>query len=170
MYTRHRHAQGSDLRRISEHGGFCGSPKWTPDSKNVVAYCMSAKETRDYRFAAQDGDNKLLSINIATGETTPVSAGPGLKFTPAVLASGTVAYLRRDKTIKRHLLWNGHTWAHRSGRAQSVLVPRRPAGCLQSLRLQAPSLLWKQWSRNKNFDLYGTALIPQTIPPENILP
>lgn len=41
---------GSGLRRISEHGGFCGSPKWTPDSRNVVAYCMSAQETWDYRF------------------------------------------------------------------------------------------------------------------------
>ena len=32
---------GSGLKRISQHGDFCGSPKWTPDSKSVVAYCMS---------------------------------------------------------------------------------------------------------------------------------
>jgi Tol biopolymer transport system component len=54
---------GSGLRRISEHGGFCGSPKWTPDSKSVVAYCMAAQETFDYRSAAQDGDDKLLRID-----------------------------------------------------------------------------------------------------------
>src|SRR5262249_47924507 len=26
------HPDGSGLKRISEHGGFCGSPKWTADS------------------------------------------------------------------------------------------------------------------------------------------
>jgi TolB protein len=27
------HPDGTGLKRISQHGGFCGSPKWTPDSK-----------------------------------------------------------------------------------------------------------------------------------------
>jgi Tol biopolymer transport system component len=27
------HSDGSGLMRISQHGDFCGSPKWTPDSK-----------------------------------------------------------------------------------------------------------------------------------------
>ncbi|MGA7241685.1 MAG: hypothetical protein WBX19_00820, partial [Terracidiphilus sp.] len=40
---------GSGLKRISQHGDFCGSPKWTPDSKSVVAYCMLAQETWDFR-------------------------------------------------------------------------------------------------------------------------
>ena len=34
------HPDGSGLRRISLHGNFCGTPKWTPDSKSVVTYCM----------------------------------------------------------------------------------------------------------------------------------
>ena len=32
-----------------EAWGFCGSPKWTADSKSVVTYCMSAEETWTYR-------------------------------------------------------------------------------------------------------------------------
>src|SRR5215469_5524860 len=91
------HPDGSGLRRISEHGGFCGSPKWTPDSKSVVAYCMSAQETWDYRVARIDGDDNLLKIDLASGKTTPMPSGPGVKLMPAVLPSGTIAYLRRDK-------------------------------------------------------------------------
>jgi Tol biopolymer transport system component len=41
------HPDGTGLKRISQHGGFCGSPKWTADSKAIVTYCMSAQDTWD---------------------------------------------------------------------------------------------------------------------------
>jgi TolB protein len=40
---------GTGLKRISEHGNFCGRPKWMRDSKSVTTYCMSAEETWTYR-------------------------------------------------------------------------------------------------------------------------
>jgi Tol biopolymer transport system component len=92
------HPDGSGLKRISKHGDFCGSPKWTADSKAIVAYCMSAQDTWTYRFGSEDGDNQVLKIDIASGATTPVAAGPGVKLVPTVLSSGEIAYLRRDKT------------------------------------------------------------------------
>jgi hypothetical protein len=46
---------GTGLKRISGHGNFCSGPKWTPDSKNVIAYCMSAEETDTYRSGDKDG-------------------------------------------------------------------------------------------------------------------
>ncbi|MGH9351009.1 MAG: TolB family protein, partial [Terriglobia bacterium] len=91
------HPDGSGSRRISQHGGFCGSPKWTADSKSVVTYCMSAQDTWTFRFGSKDGNDELVKIDIATGATTPVPAGPGVKLLPAVLPSGAIAYLRRDK-------------------------------------------------------------------------
>jgi Tol biopolymer transport system component len=94
------HPDGTGLRGVSEHGGFCGSPKWTPDSKSVVAYCMSAQDTWTYRFGAENGDDQLLKIDIASGATAAVPAGPGVKLLPAVLPSGEIAYLRRDKAVK----------------------------------------------------------------------
>src|SRR5207253_7651575 len=33
---------GSGLQALTAHGNFCGSPKWTGDSRHVVAYCMTA--------------------------------------------------------------------------------------------------------------------------------
>jgi Tol biopolymer transport system component len=94
------HPDGSGLRRISEHGGFCGSPKWTPDSRSVVAYCTSAQDTWTYRFGREDGDDRLVKIDIANGGATPVPAGPGVKLQPAFLPSGEIAYLRSDKSVQ----------------------------------------------------------------------
>jgi Tol biopolymer transport system component len=157
-------SDGSGLRRISEHGGFCGSPKWTQDSKNVIAYCMSAQETWDYRFAGQDGDDKLLRIDIATGKTTPVSAGPGIKLMPAVLPSGAVAYLRRDKTIKGVFYGTGTAGPAGADVRTPSWSPDGQQVVYSRFAFKRPSLLVKQWSRNNNFELYGTALIPAYDP------
>jgi hypothetical protein len=48
------------------------------------------------RFGEGEVANRLVQIDIATGVTKPVAAGPGVKLFPAVLASGEVAYFRRD--------------------------------------------------------------------------
>jgi Tol biopolymer transport system component len=155
---------GSGLRRISEHGGFCGSPKWTPDSKSVVAYCMAAQETFDYRSAAQDGDDKLVRIDIATGKTTPVSAGPGVKLTPAILPSGAIAYLRRDKTIKGIFYGMGTPGPAGADVRTPSWSPDGQQVVYSRFDFKPPSVLRKQWSRNKNFELYSTALLPAYDP------
>jgi TolB protein len=67
---------GTGLKRISEHGNFCGSPKWTLDSKSVTVYCMPAEETYTYRDGKTDGETSLVNINIADGRAVPVAAGP----------------------------------------------------------------------------------------------
>jgi Tol biopolymer transport system component len=91
---------GSGLKRISEHGNFCGNPKWTADSKSVIAYCMSSEETWTYRVGTKEGDTHLVKINIAGGETVPVATGPGIKEFPSVLPSGEIAYFRNDKSAQ----------------------------------------------------------------------
>src|SRR6185312_7855705 len=53
------HSDGSGLKRIAEHGNFCGSPKWSADSRRVITYCMTAQETMDYRQG-----------NVESGDTT----------------------------------------------------------------------------------------------------
>jgi WD40 repeat protein len=95
------HPDGSGLKRISEHGNFCGNPKWTPDSRSVVTYCMSAEDTWTDRTKlltpyAADAANQVYRIDIATGSILPITSGPGVKLAPSVLASGKVAYLRGD--------------------------------------------------------------------------
>jgi len=158
------HPDGTGLKRISQHGGFCGSPKWTPDSKAIVTYCMSAQDTWTYRFGGEDGDNQLMKINIENGETTPVSAGPGVKLLPAVLPSGEIGYLRRDKTAAGVFYGSGRP----GPKGRDLRTPSwSPDGAhvvysrFVSKRTPEPV---KVWSRNPKFDLYSTAFLPAYDP------
>src|SRR5579871_666228 len=92
------HPDGSGLKRITQHGNFCGSPKWTADSRHVVSYCMTAEQTLDNRRAVQEHpeDTRIVSIDVATGATSDVKTGPGVKFNPSLLKDGSIAYVRKD--------------------------------------------------------------------------
>jgi Tol biopolymer transport system component len=154
------HPDGSGLRRISEHGGFCGSPKWTPDSQSVVAYCTSAQDTWTYRFGREDGDDKLVKIDIATGSETPLSAGPGVKLQPALLPSGEIAYLRSDKSVQGIFYGTGKPGPKGDDLGSPSWSPDGRQVVYSRSVYKHTSLLVKQWSRNKNFELYSTAWLP----------
>jgi TolB protein len=154
------HPDGTGLKRISQHGGFCGSPKWTPDSKNVITYCMPAQDTWTYRFGAQDGDNQILKINIGSGETTPVSAGPGVKLFPAVLGSGEVAFLRRDKTAAGVFFTSGKPGPKGSDLRTPSWSPDGAQVVYSRFVFTHPAEPVKVWSRDPRFDLYNTAWLP----------
>ena len=155
---------GTGVKRISEHGNFCGSPKWTRDSRSVIAYCMSAQETYTYRFGDEDGDTKLVQIDIASGETKSVAAGPGVKLSPAVLPSGEIGYLRRDNS-KKGVFYSGG----RPGPAGDDL--RCPSWSpdgnhlvysrYESKRTVEPRILW---SRNPDYELASTYFLPANDP------
>lgn len=157
-------ADGSGLKRVSEHGNFCGSPKWTGDSKSVIAYCMSAEETYTYRFGEEDGETKLVQIDVATGETKPVAVGPGVKIYPSVLASGEIAYVRNDKSVHGIFYANG-----KPGPAGANI--NAPSWSPDGARLvysrytdhDSPEPT-KVWSRNAKFELSGTAMLPACDP------
>ncbi len=155
------HPDGTGLKRISQHGDFCGSPKWIANSKSVVTYCMSAEETWGFRVGAFEGDDKLLQIDIATGEATPVTAGPGVKLAPAILPSGQIAYLRRGTASPGIFYGEG-----KPGPAGANL--RAPSWSPDGLHLvysryssapRAPEPK-RIWSRNTNFEMYGTTELP----------
>ena len=92
------HPDGSGLKRLTPHGDFCGSPKWSADSRRVVAYCMTAEQTLDNRRAVPEHpeDTRIVSVDIASGAMTDLPAGPGVKFNPSLLRDDVVGYIRRD--------------------------------------------------------------------------
>lgn len=154
------HPDGTGLKRISEHGGFCGTPKWTADSKNVIAYCMTGQDTLSNRFGSGDGDDKLVKIDVASGAATPMSAGPGVKLAPSVLPAGAIAYLRRDKTAHGVFYADGS----KGPAGNDIRFPSWSPDGKQVVYSRfstkghvAPS---KLWSRNSKFELYGTAWLP----------
>jgi TolB protein len=155
---------GTGLKRISGHGNFCGGPKWTPDSKSVIVYCMSAEETDKYRSGDEDGETKLIRISIASGATNRVLAGPGVKIFPSVLASGEVAYVRNDKSTRGVFYASGKPG------------PKGPDLYSPSWSPDGAKIVYsryddsysaepvKLWSRNPNYELSTTALTPACDP------
>jgi Tol biopolymer transport system component len=158
------HPDGTGLKRISQHGGFCGSPKWTPDSKSVIAYCMSAQDTWDQRFGYGGGDNQLFKIDIASGAIAPLTAGPGIKLLPTVLSSGEIAYLRRDKAEHGVFYSSGKAGPKGSDLRSPSWSPDGAQVVYSRFVSKHAAEPVRVWSRNPNFDTYRTEWLPAYDP------
>jgi Tol biopolymer transport system component len=91
------HPDGSGLRQLTKRGEFCGSPKWSADSRRVITYCTTAQKTMDFRpRVAESGSTTLVSIDVNSGVASDVASGPGVKMAPAFLGND-VGYIRKDK-------------------------------------------------------------------------
>jgi Tol biopolymer transport system component len=154
------HPDGTGLKRISKHGGFCGSPKWTRDSHAVIAYCMTAEETYTYRSAIRDGDDQLLEIDIENKTTTIVPAGPGVKMMPTILRRGEIAYLRRDKTAKGVFYGMGTRGPEGADLRTPSWSPDGSQVVYSRFKATDPVEPVRQWSRSPKYDIYATAFLP----------
>ncbi|MBV8867176.1 MAG: PD40 domain-containing protein, partial [Acidobacteriaceae bacterium] len=163
------HPDGSGLKRLSHGGGFCGSPKWTKDSRSVIAYCMSADDTWKHRFGDGEGDDQIVKIDIATGTAAEIAPGGGIKLMPSILPSGSIAWLRRDKTAHGILYQDGN----KGPSGQDIFSPSwSPDGRRVAFTRYASGPLavtGTLWSRNSAFDLYGSAMLPAYDPSGNRL-
>ena len=153
---------GSGLKRISDHGNFCGGPKWTSDSKNVVAYCMSAEEGWKYRSDAPQGETRLVKINIGTAEAMPEPAGSGVKTFPSILPSGEVAYVRRDKP-QGVFYANGKPGPAGSDLYSPSWSPDGKYVVYSRYKPLSSVGAVKRWSRNPKYELF-TAMLPSYDP------
>ncbi|MEO8049648.1 MAG: hypothetical protein ABI833_04460 [Acidobacteriota bacterium] len=146
----------SGLKKITESGNFCGSPKWTSDSRHVVAYCMTAEQTLANRMANPDpgNDTRLVSIDVTTGVSTDLAAGPGVKMNPSPLPANDVGYIRKDKA------GNGAGIYYTSGksgpRGDIRTAAWSPDGKRVVFHKRLPvtlPALQKTFSRNPNYEL-----------------
>jgi Tol biopolymer transport system component len=157
------HPDGTGLKRISQHGGFCGTPKWTRDSRSVITYCMSAQETLSNRFGSGDGDDKLVKIDVASDAATPVTAGAGVKLAPSVLPTG-IAYLRQDKSAHGIFYANGSKGPAGDNIRFPSWSPDGKQVAYSRFTTNRPVAPVKLWSRDPSFDLYSTAWLPAYDP------
>jgi Tol biopolymer transport system component len=156
---------GSGLKRITQHGNFCGSPKWSADSRRVLAYCMDAEQTLDDRRAVPEhaDDTRLVSIDVATGAASDVPAGPGVKFNPSFLPADNVGYVRKDAADPGIFYSNGM----RGPKGQIRTASWSPDGTrvVFHRKVAFTRKPWvKTFSRNPGYELTLTAMQPSFHP------
>jgi TolB protein len=161
------HSNGSGLKKLTTSGNFCGSPKWKSDSAHVVAYCMTAEMTLANRRTSPEpgNDTRLVSIDIATGLSTGVAAGPGVKMNPSPLDGNEIGFIRKDSADPGIYYTSGRSGPHGAIRAASwspdgshivfhrrADAPRRASGAE------------KTFSRNPKYELSLSGLLPAFSP------
>jgi len=151
---------------LSAHGNFCGSPKWTADSRRVIAYCMTAEYTLDARRPVPEHpeDTRIVAFDVATGSSADLPSGPGLKFNPSVLPGNEIAWLRKAAGDDSGVYYaNGS----RGPKGDVRTASWSPDGTrvVFHKRLPAVAPTWKKiWSRNADYGMTLTGILPSFNP------
>ncbi len=157
---------GSGLKRVSDHGQFCGSPKWSADSRRVVAYCMTAEQTLSNRRAVPESgpdgsDTRLVSFDVLTGGADVLKSSSGVLFNPSFVGT-TVGYIRKFAGAGIYYA-DGRTGPKGDIRAASW----SPDGLrvVFHKRLAAPPPTWRPaFSRLNGYQLTMTGILPSFSP------
>jgi Tol biopolymer transport system component len=88
---------GTGLRKISKDSVCSGSPKWSPDGKQVVFYELPVEQTWDARtsFLSARATSQIISVDVNTGERIVRTTGLGLKLLPQYLSKDNIGYLAK---------------------------------------------------------------------------
>ncbi len=110
--------------------------------------------------AAAGNDTRIVSIDVATGATTDVPAGPGVKFNPSVLVGGRVGYIRKDGD-DAGIYYSERRHADRQGQVRAASWSPDGSRVVFHRRQAAPPTWWKNtWSRNAEFEMALTSIMP----------
>ena len=133
------------MKRVTEHGNFCGSPKWTADSRHVIAYCMTAEQTLANRRPAPEpgNDTRLVSIDVDQRTASDLPAGPGVKINPSPLPGNDIGYVRKDTAgTGAGIYYTSGKTRTEGRRARGRMVTRRQRASSFHKRLTAPPTIW----------------------------
>ena len=87
---------GTGFHKIATRPGYClGSPKFSPDGRHVVFYCMTTEATWGARRPNYVGKtpSQIISVELATGEWTVHTQGDDLKLSPQFISNSEIGYL-----------------------------------------------------------------------------
>ena len=160
------HPDGSGLKKVTNTGNFCGSPKWMADNRHVVAYCMTAQQTLANRWYPTEAgsDTRLVSIDTGSGLSSDLPAGPGVKFDPAPLAGNDFGYILKDKGEPGIYYTSGKRGPRGEIRAASWSPDGKYVVFHRRLNVTSPPIR-KVFSRNPNYELSLTgSFLPSFSP------
>ena len=160
---------GSGLKRVGEHGNFCGSPKWKSDSRHLIAYCMSAEQTLSNRRAipeaGPDGsDTRLVSFDVNTGASENVKTAGGVMFNPSYVGA-TVGYIRKYAQGPGAGIYYVDGRSGPKGDVRSASWSPDGTHVAFHRRVAAPAPTWRPtFSRNPAYALTMTGVLPSFSP------
>lgn len=159
------HPDGSGLRRLTPHGEFCGSPKWTADSKRLIAYCSTTEQTLDNRRAVPEhpADTRIVSINIATGTSSDLPVGHGISFNPSPLSETMIGFVRKDGAERGIHYSDGRRGPSGDIRAASWAPDGKRVVFHKRMTFQRKPWV-KTFSRDSRYDLALVGHIPSFSP------
>ena len=86
------HPDGTGLRRLTELGGYAGSPHWSRDERHIVYHQSIPKDVYPGRFQ-EKATSQIWSVDVETGATQALTSGPGLKVSPRYIKGDEVGYV-----------------------------------------------------------------------------
>ncbi|MBC2667262.1 PD40 domain-containing protein [Novosphingobium flavum] len=92
---------GTGLKRLTAEGVTTGSPKWSADGKSIIAYQGETEVSWLSRVdqLSMKATTQIVSVDVATGKTTELTSGAGVKLYPQFLPGGRFAYSTKSAQI-----------------------------------------------------------------------
>ena len=85
---------GTGLRRLTDLGGYSGSPQWSRDGRRIVFYQSTPLDVWSRPiFPGHTGSAQIVSIDVETGELRAHTTGPGVKASPRYTGDQEIAYV-----------------------------------------------------------------------------
>src|SRR5271154_2674882 len=109
---------GSGLRRLTELGGYAGSPAWSRDGKRIVFYQSKPSEVYPKRLQGT-ATSQIVSMDVETGAAQIHTTGPGVKVSPRYTADGDIGYVA--------MFGKEQGLRFASGRSAAAIEPRYPS-------------------------------------------
>lgn len=85
------HPDGSGLRRLTDLGGYDGSPQWSADGKRLVFYRSTPAQAYD------NAEAQIVSLDLETKQIQVHTSGSACKISPRYVSRGDIAYVQLGK-------------------------------------------------------------------------
>jgi len=86
------HPDGAGLRRLTELGGYRGSPQWSRDGRRIVCYQSTPRDVFPKRFDRL-ATSQIISVDVETGAVQTHTTGPGVKVSPRYTGGPEIGYV-----------------------------------------------------------------------------